>query len=210
MAKLGNSGGRNKGKKYKKLTGFEMATPESEAKARDFMEWYGANFEALKRELYYKGRFFDDEVATDTALIIYDAIALKFAKVESYKHYFFRAYHTNAIKKARDEGRELAQTHELDSGTFELPAPTFDYDTYEREVNAFSEEVLNYVRAKYPPYECSIFEIYIGLQPDTSYDKLSALLGISRTTVWQTIGAIRKDVGGEFKTRKGNLLMLTR
>lgn len=206
MARLGNSGGKNKGKKYKKLTGLEMATPESEAKARDFMEWYGANFEDLKRELYYKGRTFDDEVATDTALLIYDAIALKGAKVESYKHYFFRAYHTNAIKSARDTVTHLANHVELDGVV--LAASSVDLDTYEREVDIFSAEVLEYVREWFSPFDCSIFEIYIGLHPETSYNKLSALLGIPRFTIYTTIGAIRKELAAEFAQKRDYLRTL--
>lgn len=208
MAGLGNSGGKNKGKKYKKLTGYEMATPESEARAGDFMKWYGANFESLKRELFYKGRVFDDQIATDTALLIYDAIALKGAKVESYKHYFFMAYHTNAVKGARAEVLHLASHLELDASTYELPASSVDLDTYEREVDIFSAEVLEYVREWFSPFDCSIFEIYIGLHPETSYNKLSALLGIPRFTIYTTIGIIRKELAAEFAQKRNYLRTL--
>jgi len=208
MAGLGNSGGKNRGKKYKKLTGYEMATPESEAKARDFMDWYGANFDTLKRELFYKGRAFDDQIATDTALIIYDAIALKGVTIESYKHYFFRAYHTNAVKDARAEIAQSAREIELDASTLQLPACSVDLDTYEREVDIFSAEVMEYVREGFSPFDCSIFEIYIGLHPETSYNKLSALLGIPRFTIYTTIGAIRKELAAEFAQKRDYLRTL--
>ena len=204
MAKYGNSGGKNKGKKYKKLRGFEQATPESEAAARKFMDWYGSNFEKLKRELIYKGRGFDDEIATDTALTIYDAIALKGAQIESYKHYYFRAYHTNCLRAAQAKKNN---TVSIDEGTTVI-ASTFNYETYEAVVDQLNTEIIEYVRANYDEVAVALFEIYIGLQPDISYRRLSVLLNIPFTKIETKIGAIRKDVAVRFNPRKDFLLSL--
>lgn len=209
MAKYGNSGGKNKGKKYTKLTGFEIPTLENERRARNFMKWYGAHFEELKSDLYYRGRVFDDQIATDTALIIYDAIALKGARIASYADYFFRAYHTNSMK-GQVNGVGFAKDHVFidDHHADALAAPEYNYALYEDVVDTLNREVLEYVRANYSDFDACIFEIYLGLLPETSYKKLAALLDIPITKIWQAIGAIKKDVRVTFKDRKAFLLSL--
>lgn len=215
MARYGNSDGNNKGKKYKKLQGWETATPENEARARAFMAWYGANFDTLRKKLIYKGRGFNDEVATDTALLIYDAISLKGVRVKHFAMYFFRAYHTNAMKLGRDNMAEEDNLFRLDAIKDmeedkdirgELMACDFNYEDYEARVDLIDSEILDYVRAVYPPFECSIFEIYIGLLPEISYRKLAEMLGVQYTFIWTAIGAIRKDCAKRFKKRKDYLL----
>lgn len=215
MARYGNSDGNNKGKKYKKLQGWETASRESEARARAFMAWYGAHFDSLREKLIYKGRRFNDEVATDTALLIYDAIALKGIKVKHFAMYFFRAYHTNAMKLARDNAAAEDSIVRIDAPndvgedkdvTLELLACDFNYEDYEARVDLIDSEILDYVRANYAPFECSIFEIYVGLLPEISYRKLSEMLGVSYTIIWTAIGAIRKDCAQRFKGRKDFLL----
>lgn len=213
MAKYGNSGGKNKGKKYKKLTGFEVPTIGDERRARNFMAWYGAHFEELKTALYFKGRVFDDQIATDTALLIYESIALKGYKIASYADYFFRAYHTNAMK-AQVNDVEYAKNHQSTDtqhrpGIAEtIPASEFDYALYESLVDALNTEVLEYVRANYCDFDTCIFEIYLGLQPDISYKRLAAMLDIPITKIWQAVGTIKKDVQAHFKGRKEYLLSL--
>lgn len=224
MAKYGNSGGKNKGKKYTKLTGLEVPTIPNERRARNFMAWYGAHFAELKTALYFKGRVFDDQIATDTALLIYDAIALKGYRIASYADYFFRAYHTNSMKSQVNDVKEAQEVYTLDGrqrglanhagvdGALKLidilPAPEFNYALYEEVVDALNTEVLDYVRANYSDFDTCIFEIYLGLLPDTSYKKLSALLDIPITKIWTAIGAIKKDVQIRFKDRKEYLLSL--
>lgn len=211
MTKYGNSGGKNRGKKYKKLTGYEVATPESTKRARAFMIWYGHNFERLKVVLKYRGRGFNDEVATDTALKIHDDILLKDLRIGSYKHYYFRAYHTNAMRNARDETRQNVIFSPLsnNNSAVEIEAPSFDSAYYEEVSDALNTELLDYVSANYSPYKCSIFEIYIGLQPDVTCRSLSIMLGLAEHIVWTVLNEIRQDVCAKFKGRKDYLLTLT-
>lgn len=198
MATYGNSGGRNRGKKYKKLQGCEQATPESEARARHFMEWYGATFDELREKLIYE-HLFDDEVLTDTALYLYDCIALKGFIIQDYKFYYLRAYHTARLAKLKKRPFEIHDEDRLE----QLSASEFNTEQYENTVAALNTEILYYVREKYDPFAVSLFEIYIGLQPDISYKRLAALLGVPITQVWTNIGAIRKDVSTKFNKKKG-------
>jgi hypothetical protein len=231
MAKYGNSGGKNAGKKYKKLTGHEVPTIQNERRARNFMSWYGAHFIELKTTFKSKGWTFNDDVATDTALVIYDAILLKGTRIASYADYFYRAYYTNAMKAQINDisTAKMLQSldAELDRDKFykdsrasrsgipvnftlkdRLLASDFNYALYEEVVDTLNTEVLEYVRANYCDFDTCIFEIYLGLLPDTSYKRLAALLGISFTKIWQVIGAIKKDVQITFKARKDYLLSL--
>lgn len=203
MAKYGNSGGRNKGKKYKKLHGFEQATPETEARAREFMQWYGDNFDALRDKLIYD-HLYDDEIATDTALYLYDCIALKGFVIKDYKFYYLRAYHTARLAALKKRTPEVSIDDE--ERIIQLSAPDFNYEKYEAVVDQLNTEILEYVRANYDAVAVSLFEIYIGLQPDISYKRLAVMLDIPVTKIWTSIGAIRKGVAAEFGARKGYLL----
>lgn len=194
----------NKGKKYVKLKGYEVATPESAARAAEFLDWYAENLHSLKRKL----RAYDDDVVSETVILIYDAIALKGAKVESFAHYFFRAYQTNALRAVQAGTKYAQEVARVDTEVHLLKASTYDFAAYEKEADELSAEILRYVREKYDPLVCSLFEIYIGLQPETSYNKLSALLGIPRSTIERNITAIRKDVAEAFSARRDFLRTL--
>lgn len=204
-AKYGNSGGRNRGKKYIKLKGNEIAAPENEARALEFMNWYGANFEALRDKLLYD-QFYDDEVATDTALYLYDCIAYKGLHIQNNKWYYLRAYHTALLAKRKQPARDVSI--DAEATTLQLPAPDFDYSTYERALDALQTEILDYVRANYDQVSVSLFEIYITLQPEMSYKKLARMLGFPAQKIWPVLGAIRKDVANRFSDRRDYLLSL--
>lgn len=201
MATYGNSGGRNRGKKYKKDYG--DTTPESENRARNFMDWYGNNFTALRDKLIYD-QFYDDEVATDTALYIYDCIAYKGLTVDNYKWYYLRAYHT-AFMAAQKNKKHLVSVDDEES-VIQLPASDFDSDTYEEVVETINTEVLEYVRESYDEVAVSLFEIYVGLSPDISYKRMSNILGIPATKIWPVIGQIKKDLVKRFDDRRDFLL----
>lgn len=201
--------GKNKGKKYKKLTGYEVATKHSTKRARAFMIWYGHNFNRLKRALHD----FNDEVATETALKIYEAIELKGLAIDSYKHYFFRAYRTNMLRHLKAESTKKLIFGPLSNDpTAEecdiMAAPEYDFSHYEEVSERINAQIMDHVRAKFPPFECSIFEIFIGLQPDITCRKLSIMLGLATPTVWNVLNSIRKDVGAHFGADRDYLLSL--
>lgn len=196
---MARNGTKNTGKKYVKLKGGEIATPDAQARADAFLQWYGANTEEIRAKLIY-AHLYDDELATDTMLAIYDGIALKGYKVTDFKFYFLRAYHTNYVamlKRRADVSLDFAP---------EVAAPEYDGHAYERAIDGVVSEMLDYVRGKYAPAECSLFEIYIGLLPDISYARLAKILGLKLQQVWPVIGAIRADLNTNFAARKEYLL----
>lgn len=197
-------------KKYIKLKGHEVATPENEKRARAFMRWFSLRFETLRKEWLYAGKF-DDEVATDTALYIYDCIALKGLQIRGkYKWYFLRAYHMRLLAEAKKRSEYTARHVWLDDpdehigGT--LAASNFDYEQFEALVDNVNNEMLEYVRENYPPLDASLFEIYIALQPNMSYKRMGKMLGYSPNKIWPVIGAIRRDLAVTFKGTRDYLL----
>lgn len=202
MAKYGNSKGNNRGKKYTKLKPGAVATPENKARAHEFMNWYAENMDMLKGALY--DQLYDEGLALETFFAVYDAIALKGAVVASYKWYYLRAYHTTRLqfikgKSAHEakhvEIRELAEAPDLSA-------------EYAHALECLDSEVMRYVRANYSEIEISLFEMYVHLYPDISYNKLGALLGMSAQKIWPAIGRIKKDLVREFGARKASLLSL--
>lgn len=197
-------------KKYIKLQGHEKPTPESERRARAFMRWFSLRFDRLRSEWLYAGKF-DDEVATDTALYIYDCIALKGLQIKGkYKWYYLRAYHMRllAVQKKRAEAAQRSVYLDDPDVLLDLAAPTFDYEYFEALVDAINTDMLEYVRANYPPLDASLFEIYIALQPDMSYKRMGKMLGYSPNKIWPVIGAIRRDLAEKFADKRYFLLSL--
>lgn len=197
-------------KKYIKLQGHEKPTPESERRAKAFMRWFSLRFDTLRNEWLYAGKF-DDEVATDTALYIYDCIALKGLQIKGkYKWYYLRAYHMRLLAVQKKRGEEARRSVYLDDPDvlLDLAAPTFDYEYFEALVDAINTDMLEYVRANYPPLDASLFEIYIALQPDMSYKRMGKMLGYSPNKIWPVIGAIRRDLAEKFADKRYYLLSL--
>jgi len=201
--------GRNKGKKYIKLRGGEIATPENEARAQKFMRWYGYNVEYIRERLIFD-HLYDDEVATDTMLYLYECIALKGLAIDKYKWYYLRAYHTNLLAAKKKRGESLKGIVYIDDEKVhaQLLAPDFDYAAYESAVDLLKGEILEYVRATYDPVAVSLFEIYVSLQPEMSYKKLAAMLGYPLQKIWPVIGAIRKDLALRYAEKRYFLLSI--
>lgn len=211
-------------RKYIKLQGHEKPTAESERRAKAFMRWYSLRFDRLRKEWLYAGKF-DDEVATDTALYIYECIALKGLIIKGkYKWYFLRSYHMRLLAEQKKRAAEAKRTVYLDEPAFEedlavrgptggyqrnaLAASDFDYEYFEAVVDAINNEMLAYVREKYSPLDASLFEIYMALQPDMSYKRMGKMLGYSPNKIWPVIGAIRRDLAVRFDEKRTFLLSI--
>lgn len=197
-------------KKYIKLKGHEKPTAENERRAKAFMRWFSLRFERLRSEWLYAGKY-DDEVATETALYIYDCIALKGLVIKGkYKWYFLRSYHMRLLAEQKKRAEAQRRTVYLDDPEvfIDVPASDFDYEYFEALVDTINSEMLDYVRAKYSPLDASLFEIYIALQPDMSYKRMGKMLGYSPNKIWPVIGAIRRDLAEKFAEKSDYLLSL--
>lgn len=166
------------------------ASPENEAKARAFMDWYGANMDKLR----YYVQDYDEDIFTDAFLRAYDAIARRGTSVKDYVGYFLRTYRATFL-----DSKKTPIVGKVDERVVEnLPASDFDSRAYEEVVEMINTEVLEYVRENYDEVAVSLFEIYVGLSPDISYKRMSNILGIPATKIWPVIGQIKKDVVKRF------------
>lgn len=201
----------NKGKKYKKLRGDEKPTQDSAARARAFMGWFGLRFEQIRDGF---GAAFDDEVAVDTALRIREDIELKGLVITGrYRHYFIRAYNVNLIAAKKRAAVQTARHVDIDEPNDEglpwaemLGAEDMDPHEYEMAVDTLRAEVLDFVRRHHDPVAASLFEIYVELSPDISYNRLARMLGLPYRKIWQDLGAIKKDVVYWFAERRAYLM----
>lgn len=210
MGTYGNSGGRNKGKHYVKLKGDEAPTPENEARAREFLEWYAGTEEELKRTLF--PGFREEELMVETAIGIYDAIALKGRRIDNYRGYYLRAYHTARLAAKKKAGEEEARRVGIEElrrrpgrteGAFEMQTEGVDESGEEAPGRRgdLKEEVMEFVRGRYDEGAVALFEIYVALWPEISYKRLAEMLGWPLHRIWPILGRIRREVALRFKGR---------
>lgn len=183
-------------KKYIKLVGHEKPTPESDALANEFMEWYGDHLNELRRYIQGSGVQPDDDVMTDTMLRIHEAIALKGLAPNGFTAYYLTAYRNNHRQAA---ARRVRVSYELSLDM----ADSADEEVEARESIAarVEEEIVAYVRANYDEVAAALFEIYLALQPGFSYAKMAQMLGFRVYQIWPALGAIRRDVAARFADR---------
>lgn len=206
MATYGNSSGNNAGKKYQKLTGLEVATPQAAARAQRFLGWYAAAGDRLSICSYED---YDRDVAAEAMILVYDAIAFKNVIVKQYKFYFLRTYHTLRLASIKRRNRNAEMFAPLDgTEAYEVAAPDFDYSAYEATVQNINAEILDYVRGKFDPVSVSIFEMYVSLKPEMSCKKLADMLGLPLSRVTIPVGVIKEDVVFWFSARKEYLMSL--
>lgn len=180
------------------------SSPGNEAKAREFMTWYGQNIEKLKYYVRGSGLEFDEDLFSDAFLRAYDAITRRGTLVKDYTGYFLQSYRATFL-----DSKRKPQINQEDETTVNLlRAPEFNIDQYERAVETINKEMLEYIREAYDPVEVSIFEIYVGLLPDISYKRMASILSIPEHRIWKAVGNIKKDVVNRFNQRKGFLLSL--
>lgn len=202
--------GNNLGKKYIKLKGGETAAPQNEARAREFMKWYADN----AGPLHAANTVYDYDTATDAALRVYEAIALRGAEVSNFKSYYLRAYHNELIANALRSNR---------TSTFFLPripigerARVADREDdraaaleYEEEIERLRADMIRYVRDAYSGEAAFLFEIYMSLYPSITYKTLARTFGIADSKVWPVLVAVRKDIAIRFKDRRNYILSLS-
>lgn len=207
MRQFGNSAGRNKGKKYIKLTGNEIATTEAERKGKHFVDWYGAFYKYMRK----RWRDFDDEIAADVMLKVYNDILYRGLHLGNYFYYCTRAYNTARLKLNIDEAKRKSTHVSIDSDDEScemIAAPDFDYALHEEVVDQINREIMDFVRGKFSAMEISIFEIYIGLQPSVSYVVMGEMLGISANRIYLIVSAIKRDLSVNYAERRNYLLSL--
>lgn len=221
MGNYGNSRGKNKGKKYKKLKGGEVATPEAAAAAEKFLKWFGRMYGYIAEHLIEPHNF-DEDVYHDAVIQIHDAIALKDLVVRGkMRGYFLRVYHTALLKMRTDRDAYdrrnvsfsiLSDMNEADSPSEvvrhlkTLQAPEDLYVQWESATDTLRVEMLDFVRRHYPDARGAMFEIYMELAPNITYKDLAKMLAIPQHRVEIGVRDIKADLVEWFGARRDFLL----
>jgi hypothetical protein len=187
--KLGNTAGKNKGKKYLKITGKEEITVENQAKADHFKYWFGENYMRLRHELIQKDTF-DEDVLNDTFLRIHDKILFGGQVVKDYKAYFHRAFFTNFMQETINLSKGI--TSSLDG--FDVMDDSDSASELIRAKMQLESDILEHVRSNYSSGDYELFRMYVSLKPAVKYADLSKLTRISTSRISETILKIRRDI----------------
>lgn len=184
--RLGNSGGKSKGKTYIKLTGKETITIENKLKADVFAEWFGENYQILRKELIQKDTL-NEDILTDTYLRLYERVLYGGLIIENYKAYFHRAFFTNymqdVIKKQNNETQETDVSDYADIIKEETSEIKNDSD--------FVSEKLLYIRNHYPIEDYLLFVIYLKLG---TYKTVEHFTKLPNSIITQKLTNLRKSI----------------
>lgn len=189
--KLGNTGGKNKGKKYLKITGRETITPQNQAKANLFKEWFSKNYTRMQTEMIDK-RTFDEDMFNETFLRIYEKILYGGLAIDNYKAYFHRAFFTNYVQESM---KKLATERILVSDEYAV-------DTLDETLSAIEEqqqkldlyhEVLKYVRERFDEPCYKLFVAYVELG-NRRYEVVADATDIPHKSAAKIIGKIKRSI----------------
>lgn len=189
MGYYGNSGRGNRGKKYVLAGGASLRSPETEERGRRFGAWF-TGAEAELRAYLAKCGDFDADAYSAAYLSVHEAIVEKGREISNHRAYFLRTYFTARLQRTVDAVRRASR---------DLPIRE-DRDWYETSESGADlvvtelEEVRAYVHRRYPGEGSLYFDIYVGLWPDVSYDRVAEVAGVPRHKVWPVMGRIFRDL----------------
>ncbi len=196
MGYYGNSGGRNRGKKYIRGAAALPPSAESEERAQAFARWFAREEESLLAYLSKRGDF-DAESYGAAYLSVWDAIARKGAVLTNYRAYFLRTYFTTRLSRRVSDRKQEARHVPIEEARG-LHSPSEGGEDEKSPLPSL-DEVLDYVRAEYPGEGAAYFEIYVALWPDVTYDRVAEIAGVTRFAVWSAMGRIRRDLEARWR-----------
>lgn len=201
---LGNSFGKNRGKKY-----FVRNRDEQNAdllyaeKAEDFNRWFARSHNQLIPALRDKN-IYNSDTFNDTYLRIYETILFQGLNVLDYKSYFIRSYYTNYINGSVRENRycDLLPNFDVSDSDKEF------YQELEAKQKLLEQDILNYVYLRYKLREFELFKMYVTLKPAVNYTTLSEITGVMAYTIQRIVSKIKKDIqdNQEFTKRRREVM----
>lgn len=220
--RLGNSNGNNRGKKYF-IRGRDDVNPKKlyTEEANAFADWFGANYDRLKRDVRGANEA-DEDTFSETYLRIYELIMYTGREIRDYKAFFHRAYYTNFVQRATQEQRycNFFEHVEVESSSGQMAhhgVPTkaqLEEDDQqcvnemERNITQLEGDIMEYVYGKYDLRDFEIFKMYMNLKPAINYHALSKMTGLKYHRIQTMISKIVVDVKSheDFATRRKRLV----
>jgi len=201
---LGNSFGKNKGKKYF-IKGKHDQNPDIlyAEKAEEFNTWFGRNYTALVKLLKDK-YMFDDDTVNDTYIKMYENILFCGIEIACYKSYFFRSYYTNYVNGSMKSNRYVS----LLPGLEKPDTDTEYFMEIEAKQKKLESDIIDYIYSNYDIRDFELFKMYISLKPAVNYISLAGITGLKSHNIQRTISRIKKDIrkNREFDRRRKEVL----
>lgn len=189
--RLGNTGGKNLGKKYLKIKGDEPITQANQQKTDAFNKWFEREYASLKRNILSKDTVCDDEILHETYLRIVNKILHGGLVINDYASYFHRSYFTNKIQLAIKENRfvdfDLSHLQQIDESKENIEIMKNQEETI--------QAIKDFVKEHYP----NDYNLFMGNMVDgITYPKLSEQTGIKEHVIQRKVSAIKNALKKEF------------
>lgn len=185
---LGNSNGKNRGKKYIMRDRADYVPAKGgAAKAEAFSQWFNETYHSLVAELHAKDMF-DDEVLNETYLRMYDYILYSGSKIENYRSYFIRSFFTNLI-----QGKVKENRYRSIDDTYDEVDAAYDFDLEVRQ-QQLEQDIFTYVYGKYKIREFELFKMYVSLKPAVNYEVLSKITHLKVHHIQGVVSKIKSDI----------------
>ena len=186
--RLANTGGKNLGKKYLKVTGEETITPENQHKYNKYNSWISEHFDSLSRQIKGKS-IFNPDVFNDTYIKIGTKILYGGLDIDNYAAYFSSSYYTNyfnskIVTDKVDRAKTIIEDDQL-----------ADTELYDIELDSIIPNVQSYVSAMYEKCKAGIFfDYYCNIDESHTFRSLAKKHHVSLSYIHKTIVEILRDL----------------
>lgn len=195
--RLGNTGGKNKGKKYLKITGSEPITPENRVKAYLFDDWFENQYANLKRRIISQDAGCNEDVLHETYWKIRTKILYGGLDIKDFSSYFHRSYFTNNFQISIQENKQTF----IDLGNVERSDDSPERIMIMKEQDEKAEKIKDFIKENYP----DDYDLFIRNTIDgETYVDLSHKMHIGLATISKRINRIKDHLRREF-SEKANL-----
>nr|DAE47110.1 MAG TPA: RNA polymerase sigma factor [Caudoviricetes sp.] len=197
---LGNSNGKNKGKKYLRKNEIDIVFAK---RADHFNEWFSKNYNTLIQALIDVD-IFDEDIFHETYKNVYEKIFFYDIQGNNYRDYLMRAYYTNLILSKSKEGRFC----ELLPNTDKEDIDSDYFSELEEKRKDLEADIMSYIYSNYDIRDFELFKMYMSLKPAVNYSTLAKITGLKSHNIQRTISKIKKDIrdNKEFAKRRKEIL----
>lgn len=193
--RLGNTGGKNKGKKYLKITGGEPITPENRAKAYLFDDWFENQYANLKRRIISQDAGCNEDVLHETYWKIRTKILYGGLEIKDFSSYFHRSYFTNNFQISIQENKQTF----IDLGNVERADDSPERIMIMKEQDEKAEKIKDFIKENYP----DDYDLFIRNTIDgETYVDLSRKMHIGLATISKRINRIKDHLRREFSGKE--------
>lgn len=197
---LGNSNGKNKGKKYLRKNEIDVVFAK---KADHFNTWISNNYNSLIQALIDVD-IFNEDVFHETYKSVYEKILFSDIHGDNYRDYLMRAYYTNLILSKSKEGRYC----ELLPNTDKEDVDSDYFSELEDKQTSLEADIMSYIYSNYDIRDFELFKMYMSLKPAVNYSTLAKITGLKSHNIQRSISKIKKDIrdNKEFAKRRKEIL----